>query len=120
MIGKTPNYNKGALTMRTDEKAKSKTLRKTLYFQAVESKDYGTKAYFFTDDDDSIYVHYQISISRIKTAAGIREARLWNSMVSKLKKGDRVLAAVVKRQMNNCEYAETAIYYNVDKILKVF
>ena len=105
--------------MRSDEKAKSKIFRKTLYFQTVENKDYGTKAYFFTDDDDNIYVHYQISISRIKTAAGIKEARLWYSMVNNLKKGDKVLAAVVKRQMNNCEYAEKSVYYNIDKILKV-
>ena len=105
--------------MRTDEKAKSKTLRKTLYFQAVETRDYGTKAYFFTDDDDSIYVHYQISISRIKTAAGIREARLWYSMANKLKPGDKVLAACVRREMNNCEYAEKQTYLNVDKILKI-
>ena len=105
--------------MRSDEKSKSRTLRKTLYFQTVESKDYGMKAYFFTDDDDSIYVHYQISISRIKTAAGIKEARLWYSMVNKLKPGDKVLAACCIRQMNNCEYAEKSVYYNVDKILKV-
>ena len=105
--------------MRTDEKAKSKTMRKTLYFQTMENKDYGTKAYFFTDDDDNIYVHYQVSISRIKTSAGIKEARLWYSMVSKLKKGDKVLAAVVRRQMNNCEFAERSVYYNIDKILKV-
>ena len=104
--------------MRTDEKAKSKTIRKTLYFQAVENKDYGTKAYFFLDDDDNIYVHYQISISRIKTSAGIREARIWYSMCNNLKKGNRVLAAVVKREMNNCEYAEKQSYLNVDKILK--
>ena len=105
--------------MRTDEKSKSKTLRKTLYFQAVENKDYGTKAYYFLDDDDNIYVHYQISISRIKTAAGIKEARLWYSMANKLKQGDKVLAACVKREMKNCEYAEKSVYYNVDKILKV-
>ena len=105
--------------MRTDEKAKSKTIRKTLYFQTVENKDYGTKAYYFTDDDDTIYVHYQISISRIKTSAGIKEARLWYSMANKLKKGDKVLAACVKREMNNCEYAEKQSYLNVDKILKV-
>ena len=106
--------------MRTDEKAKSKTMRKTLYFQTMENKDYGTKAYFFTDDDDNIYVHYQVSISRIKTSAGIKEARLWYSMCNKLKKGDRVLAACVKREMKNCEYAEKQTYLNVDKILKVF
>ena len=106
--------------MRTDEKAKSKTIRKTLYFQTMENKDYGTKAYFFTDDDDNIYVHYQISISRIKTSAGIREARIWYSMANKLKKGDKVLAAVVRREMNNCEYAEKQTYLNVDRILKVF
>ena len=105
--------------MRTDEKAKSKLVRKTLYFQTLENRNYGTKAYFFTDDDDNIYVHYQISISRIKTAAGIREARVWYSMANKLKKGDRVLAACVKREMNNCEYAEKQTYYNVDKILKI-
>ena len=105
--------------MRTDEKAKSKTMRKTLYFQTVENKDYGTKAYFFTDDDDNIYVHYQVSISRIKIAAGIREARLWYSMANKLKPGDKVLAACVKREMNNCEFAEKQTYLNVDKILKV-
>ena len=105
--------------MRTDEKAKSKTMRKILYFQAVENKDYGTKAYFFTDDDDNMYIHYQISISRIKTAAGIREARIWFSIANKLKKGDKVLAACVKRDMNNCEYAEKSIYLNVDRILKV-
>lgn len=105
--------------MRTDEKAKSKTMRKTLYFQTMENKDYGTKAYFFVDDDDNIYVHYQVSISRIKTSAGIREARLWYSLTSKLKPGDKVLAAVVKRQMNNCEFAEKQTYLNVDKILKV-
>ena len=105
--------------MRTDEKAKSKTMRKTLYFQTMENKDYGTKAYFFTDDDDNIYVHYQISISRIKTSAGIREARVWYSMANKLKKGDKVLAAVVKREMNNCEYAEKQTYLNVDRILKI-
>lgn len=105
--------------MRTDEKAKSKTMRKTLYFQAVENKDYGTKAYFFTDDDDNIYVHYQISISRIKTSAGIREARIWYSMANKLKKGDRVLAACVKREMNGCQFAEKQSYLNIDKILKV-
>ena len=105
--------------MRSDEKAKSKTMRKTLYFQTMENKDYGTKVFFFTDDNDSIYVHYQISISRIKTAAGIREARLWYSMTSKLKPGDKVLAACVKREMSRCEFAEKSIYYNVDKILKV-
>ena len=105
--------------MRTDEKAKSKTMRKTLYFQTVENKDYGTKAFYFLDDDDNIYVHYQVSISRIKTSAGIREARLWFNMANKLKKGDKVLAAVVKREMNNCEYAEKSVYYNVDKILTV-
>ena len=105
--------------MRSDEKAKSKTMRKTLYFQAVENKDYGTKAFYFLDDEDSIYVHYQISLSRIKTSAGIREARLWYSMANKLKQGDKVLAACVKRDMNNCEYAEKSVYYNVDKILKV-
>ena len=106
--------------MRTDEKAKSKTMRKTLYFQTMENKDYGTKAFYFLDDEDNIYVHYQISISRIKTSAGVREARLWFSMANKLKKGDKVLAACVKREMSRCEFAETAIYYNVDKILKVF
>ena len=106
--------------MRSDEKAKSKPVRKTLYFQTVENKDYGTKAYFFTDDDDNIYVHYQVSISRIKTSAGIREARLWYSMANKLKKGDKVLASCCKREMNNCEYAEKQTYLNVDKILKVF
>lgn len=105
--------------MRSDEKSKSKTIRKVLYFQAVESKDYGTKAYFFTDDDDNIYVHYQVSISRIKTSAGVREARLWYSMANKLKPGDKVLAACCIRQMNNCEYAETAIYYNVDRLITV-
>ena len=105
--------------MRTDEKSKSKTMRKTLYVQTMENKDYGTKVYFFTDDDDNIYVHYQVSISRIKTSAGIREARVWYSMANKLKPDDKVLAAVVKRQMNNCEYAEKQTYLNVDKILKV-
>ena len=105
--------------MRSDEKAKSKLVRKTLYFQTVENRNYGTKAYFFLDDEDNIYVHYQISISRIKTSAGIREARVWYSMANKLKKGDRVLAACVKREMNNCEYAEKQTYLNVDKILKI-
>ena len=105
--------------MRSDEKAKSKTMRKTLYFQTMENKDYGTKVYFFTDDEDNIYVHYQVSISRIKTSAGIKEARLWYSMANKLKKGDKVLAACVKREMNNCEDAEESVYYNIDKILKV-
>ena len=105
--------------MRTDEKAKSKTMRKTLYFQTMENKDYGTKAYFFTDDDDNIYVHYQISISRIKTAAGIKEARLWYSMANKLKQGDKVLAACVKRQMSRCEYAEKQTYLNVDRLITV-
>ena len=105
--------------MRSDEKSKSKNKKKTLYFQAVESKDYGTKVFYFLDDDDTIYVHYQISISRIKTAAGVREARVWYSMANKLKKGDRVLAACVKREMKNCEYAEKQSYLNVDKILKV-
>ena len=105
--------------MRSDEKSKSKTIRQVLYFQAKESRDYGTQAYFFTDDDDNIYVHYQISISRIKTAAGVREARLWYSMANKLKKGQKVLAACCTRQMNNCEYAEKSVYYNVDKILKI-
>ena len=105
--------------MRSDEKSKSQTIRKTLYFQTMENKDYGTKVYFFTDDDDNIYVHYQISISRIKTSAGIKEARLWYSMANKLKPDDKVLAAVVKREMKNCEYAEKQTYLNVDKILKV-
>ena len=105
--------------MRSDEKARSKTIRKILYFQALETKDYGTKAFYFLDDEDNIYVHYQISISRIKTAAGIREARVWYSMANKLKKGDRILAAVVIRQMNGCEYSEKSVYFNVDKILKI-
>ena len=105
--------------MRSDEKAKSKTMRKTLYFQAVENKDYGTKAYFFLDDDDNIYVHYQISISRIKTSAGIREARIWYSMANNLKKGDKVLAACVRREMNGCEYSEKSVFYNVDKLISV-
>ena len=106
--------------MRSDEKSRTKPIRKVLYFQAVESKDYGTKAFFFLDDEDNIYVHYQISISRIRKVAGIREARIWYSMANKLKKGDKVLAAVIQRQMNNCEYAEKQTYLNVDKILKVF
>ena len=106
--------------MRSDEKRKSQTMRKTLYFQTVENKDYGTNAFYFVDDDDNIYVHYQISISRIKTSAGIREARLWYSMANKLKPGDKVLAACVKREMARCEFAETSLYYNVDRILKVY
>ena len=105
--------------MRTDEKARSKTMRKTLYFQTMENKDYGTKVFYFLDDEDNIYVHYQVSISRIKTAAGIKEARLWYSMANNLKKGDRVLAACCTRQMNNCEYAQRSVYYNIDKILKI-
>ena len=105
--------------MQTDEKSKSKPVRKTLYFQAKEARDYGTNVFYFVDDEDNIYVHYQVSISRIKTSAGVKEARLWYSMANKLKKGDKVLAAVVKREMNNCEYAEKSVYYNVDKILKV-
>ena len=105
--------------MRTDEKSRSRTIRKTLYFQTLEDRNYGTKAYFFTDDEDNIYVHYQVSISRIKTSAGIREARLWYSMTNNLKPGDKVLAAVVRRQMNNCEYSEKQTYLNVDKILKI-
>lgn len=105
--------------MRSDEKSRSKTIRKVLYFQTVENKDYGTKVFFFTDDEDIIYVHYQISISRIKTAAGIREARVWYSLTSKLKPGDKVLAACVKREMNNCEYAEKSVYYNVDRLISV-
>ena len=105
--------------MRSDEKSRSKAIRKILYFQAVEAKAYGTQAFFFTDDEDNIYVHYQISLSRIKSAAGVREARVWYSMANKLKKGDRVLAAVVKREMNNCQYAEKQTYLNIDKILKV-
>ena len=105
--------------MRSDEKARTKTIRKVLYFQAKEDRDYGTKAFYFTDENDGIYVHYQISISRIKTSAGVREARIWNSMCNKLKPGSKVLAAVVKREMNNCEFAEKSVYYNVDKILKV-
>ena len=105
--------------MRSDEKRKSQIIRKVLYFQTVETKAYGTQAFYFLDDDDNIYVHYQISLSRIKTSAGIREARLWYSMTNKLKKGDKVLAACCIRQMNNCEYAEKQTYLNVDKILKV-
>lgn len=105
--------------MRSDEKSRSKAIRKVLYFQAVETKAYGTQAFYFLDDDDNIYVHYQVSISRIKTSAGIREARVWYSMANNLKKGDKVLAACVKREMNNCEYAETAIYYNVDRLISV-
>ena len=105
--------------MRSDEKARSKTIRKVLYFQTVENKEYGTKAFYFLDEDDSMYIHYQISMSRIKTAAGIKEARLWYSMCNKLKPGDKVLAACVKREMKNCEYAEKSIFYNVDKLLKV-
>ena len=105
--------------MRSDERSRTKAMRKVLYFQTLENRNYGTKAYFFTDDDDNIYVHYQVSISRIRNAAGIREARLWYSMANKLKQGDKVLAACVKREMKNCEYAEKSVYYNVDKILKV-
>ena len=106
--------------MRSDEKSKSKLVRKVLYFQAVEARDYGTKVFYFLDEDDNIYVHYQISISRIKTVAGVSEARLWYSMANKLKKGQKVLAACVKREMNNCEYAEKQSYLNVDRILKVY
>ena len=105
--------------MRSDEKSRTKTIRKVLYFQTLENRNYGTKAYFFTDDDDNIYVHYQVSISRIKTSAGIREARIWYSMANKLKQGDKVLAAVVRREMKNCEYAEKQTYLNIDKILKI-
>ena len=105
--------------MRSDERSRTKAIRKVLYFQTLENRNYGTKAYFFTDDEDNIYVHYQISISRIRNAAGIKEARLWYSMANKLKQGDKVLAACVKREMKNCEYAEKSVYYNVDKILKV-
>ena len=105
--------------MRSDEKSRSKAIRKVLYFKTVETKAYGTQAFYFLDDDDIIYVHYQISLSRIKTGAGIREARQWYSMANKLKPGDKVLAACVKREMKNCEYAEKQTYLNVDKILKV-
>lgn len=105
--------------MRSDEKARSKTIRKVLYFQTVENKEYGTKAFYFLDEDDSMYIHYQISISRIKTAAGVREARAWYSMANKLKPGDKVLAACVRREMNNCEFAQKSVYYNVDRLISV-
>lgn len=103
--------------MRSDEVRTSENFTKYLKF--INSYEDGKYiAYEFTDESGNPAIHYQLNPELIEDKKAKGMARLWNTKISKLHIGDICLAICRCREVLEPGYNQSAMYLNVDKILK--
>lgn len=103
--------------MKRDEIRTSATFQKLMKF--TNSTDCGKYIlYEFTDESGNVGLHYQLKLELLDDKKQIGQARLWQTKVSKLKIGDICLAICCCREVLESGYNQSAMYLNVDRILK--
>lgn len=91
----------------------------TKYLKFINSYDDGKyTAYEFSDESGNIAIHYQINPELLTDKKQIGLARLFNTKMSKIKVGDICLAICKCREVLEEGYDQSAMYLNVDRILK--
>lgn len=103
--------------MRSDEVRTSENFTKYLKF--INSYDDGKyTAYEFSDESGNLAIHYQIRPELLTDKKQIGLARLFNTKMSKIKVGDICLAICKCREVHQDGYNQSAMYLNVDHIIK--
>lgn len=91
----------------------------TKYMKFINSYEEGKyTAYEFEDQSGNIGIHYQIKPELLTDKKQIGLARLFNTKMGKIKVGDICLVIACCREVHEEKYSQSAMYLNVDKILK--
>ena len=91
----------------------------TKYMKFINSYEEGKyTAYEFEDQSGNIGIHYQIKPELLTDKKQIGLARLFNTKMGKIKVGDICLVIACCREIHEEKYSKSAMYLNVDKILK--
>lgn len=103
--------------MRKDEIRKSAPFTK--YMKFINSYEDGKYiAYEFEDQSGNLAIHYQIKPELLTDKKQIGLARLFNTKMGKINVGDICLTICKCREVLEPEYNQSAMYLNVDRILK--
>ncbi len=103
--------------MRKDEVRTSENFTK--YMKFINSYEDGKyTAYEFADESNNMGIHYQIKPELLTDKKQIGLARLFNTKMGKIKIGDICLVICKCREVHEDGYNQSAMYLNVDKILK--
>ena len=91
----------------------------TKYMKFVNSYEDGKyTAYEFEDQSGNLAIHYQIRPELLTDKRQIGLARLFNTKMGKIKVGDICLVICKCREVHQDGYNQSAMYLNVDKIIK--
>jgi hypothetical protein len=102
---------------RKDEVRVSENFAK--YMKFINSYEEGKyTAYEFEDESGNIGIHYQIKPELLTDKRQIGLARLFNTKMGKIKVGDICLVICKCREVHEAEYNQSAMYLNIDKVLK--
>lgn len=103
--------------MKKDELRTSENFTK--YLKYIGSRSESKYIVFeFSDESGNIAIHYQIRPELLTDKKQIGLARLFNTKMSKIKVGDICLAICKCREVLEPGYNQSAMYLNVDKIIK--
>ena len=103
--------------MKADEVRTSDNIVK--YMKFINSYEDGKyTAYEFEDQSGNLAIHYQINPELLTDKKQIGLARLFNTKMGKIKVGDICLVICKCREVLEEGYNQSAMYLNVDKILK--
>ena len=103
--------------MKKDEVRVSENFAK--YMKFINSYDEGKyTAYEFEDESGNLGIHYQIKPELLTDKRQIGLARLFNTKMGKIKVGDICLVICKCREVHEDGYNQSAMYLNVDKIIK--
>lgn len=91
----------------------------TKYMKFINSYENGKyTAYEFEDQSGNIGIHYQIRPELLTDKKQIGLARLFNTKMGKIKVGDICCVICKCREVLEDGYDQSAMYLNVDRILK--
>lgn len=91
----------------------------TKYMRYINSYEDGKyTAYEFEDQSGNIGIHYQIRPELLTDKRQIVLARLFNTKMSKINIGDICIVMCKCREVHEDGYSKSAMYLNVDRILK--
>jgi hypothetical protein len=103
--------------MKKDEIRTSATFTK--YMRYINSYEDGKYiAYEFEDQSGNHAIHYQVRPELLTDKRQIGLARLFNTKMGKIKVGDICLVICKCREVHEAEYNQSAMYLNIDKVLK--
>lgn len=91
----------------------------TKYMKFINSYEEGKyTAYEFEDESGNVGIHYQIRPELLTDKRQIGLARLFNTKMSKVNIGDICIVICKCREVLEQGYNQSAMYLNVDKVLK--